>query len=845
MKQQKTINFQTNMKKLFAILSVVALVLTGCAKEKFQNGPKGDSVKVSISAQMVNEATKAVIDDDGKGVNADQCKLQIWWGDVLYFEKVVPVSAYKAEFKDIVLVKDQTYDFLFWADNTNGAYYNTEDLHAVAINGTYVGNDDARDAFFKAETWTVETAFSKTVELRRPFAQLNVITKDIPSIYDMLPNKDNFSKVVPEKVAVKVTAPSVFNVKTGDASTDVEFTYETAVYTNPYKTEAGKENTLSMDYFYAPATDGNIVDVYFAAKNETSGLVAIEYNWSNIPLRRNYRTNIVGNLLSKVGSIEVIVVPEWEGEKTVEIWSPGMITPITPDAQGIYNVEEPSQLAWVAQQVNGGNTFEGKTIKLAKDINLSNGLWTPIGNNANTFKGTFDGDGKTISNLFIAMGNTNEPAGLFGYLNNGTIKNFTIDNADIEAYTDGGVAAVVGKIFNTGTVEDVTVKNADIESNRRAGAIAGNSYGAIKNCVAEAIAIKLTPDAETRAIVYDNGDKAGGIVGFSALDNENEISGNTAKDIVLEGYRDMGGIAGCAKAAKVTNNTVNGLYIKANRTIAYVEESTANCSEYVGKKGDTELGSGNTFTGEKKIVILENAAEKKLFEAEKGDEVVIESNTGVINIPATLAEEVTIKPATDVVVDKINIPAGAEIKNLTIKEFSSTLTGTGFNVDNAFLAISKDAQVENLVIEDCSFVGPGTKDKNAICLEPANDAKPKTIEFKNCTCTGMRYFVYSSGANPGTTLKLTNCTVTNMFSWAVLINNTNIAGFDIQNCTFSGGDIAKYTGSNGDFAFTFKNNTVTGTTANFELKAKVSKTDISGNTKNGEAWTPSITVIPE
>jgi len=842
------------MKKLFFFIATAAMLLSGCAKEKFQNGPKGDSVTVSFYAQMVNEATKAVIDNDGNGVNADQCKLQIWWKDVLYFEKVVPVTSYTAEFKDLVLIKDQTYDFLFWADNAAGAYYNTEDLHAVALTSTYVGCDDARDAFFKAETWTVSEAFSKTVELRRPFAQLNVITRDIPGIYDMLKTKSDLDKVTPEKVAVKVTAPSVFNVKTGEATTDIEFDYEAAVYTNPYKTDSGKENTLSMDYFYAPATDGNIVDVYFAAKNATSGLVDIEYNWSNIPLRRNYRTNIVGNLLTKTGSIQVIVVPEWDGEKTVEIWAPGMITPITPDAQGIYNVEEPSQLAWVAQEVNGGNTFDGKTIKLANDINLSDGLWTPIGNNANNFKGTFDGNGKTISNLFIAMGNTTEPAGLFGFLNNGTIKDFTIENAEVEAYTEGGVAAVVGKIFNTGTVEGVNVKVASLTANRRAGAIAGNSYGAIKDCSVEGVSIKLIPDVATRAAVYDNGDKAGAIVGFSALDNLNEISGNTAKDVVIEGYRDLGGIAGCAKADKVSNNTVNGLYIKADRNITYAEVKQANCNEIIGLTDGSTIGAGNACTGEKKIVIIENEAENKLFNAEKGDTVVIEENTSKITIPSTLAEEVTIKAAEDVVVDKIVIPAGAEVKDLTIKDFKPTLTGTGFGMDNSFVGISKDAKVENLVIDGCTFTGPGTKDKNAIFIEPDAAAKAKTIEIKNCTCTGMRYFVYSSGQLPGTTIKVSNCNISNMASWAIMVNNGNVAGLDIQNCTFGAtnttytqGDIVKVLDTNKytDFVFVFKNNTITSAQANFSVKAKPSKTEISGNTKGGEAWNPTIGTLSE
>lgn len=310
------------MKNLYLFLAAATMLLSGCAKEKLQQNTSGDTVTVNLCAKMVNQSTtRAAIDDDGNGVNADQCKLQIWWGDVLYFEKTATVTDFTASFNDIVLVKDQKYDFLFWADNATGNYYDTKDLHSVALNGDYVGCDDKRDAFFNAIIQKpVTNAFSETVELRRPFAQLNVITKDIPSMYEQLPgDKSSFSKIVPDKVNVTVTAPSVFNVADSTASVDKEFTYEAAVYTSPYKTDAGKLNTLSMDYFYAPAEEGNVVEVKFTAKNTTSATFEpINYTWNNIPLRRNWRTNIMGNLLTKTGQIDVIIVPAWDGEKDIE-----------------------------------------------------------------------------------------------------------------------------------------------------------------------------------------------------------------------------------------------------------------------------------------------------------------------------------------------------------------------------------------------------------------------------------------------------------------------------------------------------------------------------------------------
>ena len=64
-------------------------------------------------------------------------------------------------------------------------------------------------------------------------------------------------------------------------------------------------------------------------------------------------------------------------------------------------------------EVNAGNTFAGKTVELAANIDLMSEEWTPIGNDTNKFQGTFDGKGYTVSNLVIT-GN-NSYVGFFGF----------------------------------------------------------------------------------------------------------------------------------------------------------------------------------------------------------------------------------------------------------------------------------------------------------------------------------------------------------------------------------------------------------------------------------------------
>ncbi|MGN0089925.1 MAG: hypothetical protein ACI36Z_03085 [Alloprevotella sp.] len=118
----------------------------------------------------------------------------------------------------------------------------------------------------------------------------------------------------------------------------------------------------------------------------------------------------------------------------------------------IFEINNEKQLAGVAYLVNNGyTTFSGKTIKMAEDIMLSNRHWVPIGQKGLPFCGTFDGNGKEVEDLSIVQSSVESPYvyyGLFGYIQNATIKNLTvsgiidfkIDNYFPEQYI-GSIAA--------------------------------------------------------------------------------------------------------------------------------------------------------------------------------------------------------------------------------------------------------------------------------------------------------------------------------------------------------------------------------------------------------------------
>lgn len=142
-----------------------------------------------------------------------------------------------------------------------------------------------------------------------------------------------------------------------------------------------------------------------------------------------------------------------------------------------YLVKNAKQLAWIALQTNTGkNTFDGKTVKLANDIDLQEAIWVPMGGKAGTyyFGGTFDGDGHTIRNMYsegyFESSGTNGDTHFAGFMNKvlGTIKNVKFNNVELNAQN---VAVVAGSLIGC-RIDGVEIKNAKLKFTVNAGGIA-------------------------------------------------------------------------------------------------------------------------------------------------------------------------------------------------------------------------------------------------------------------------------------------------------------------------------------------------------------------------------------
>lgn len=237
-------------------------------------------------------------------------------------------------------------------------------------------------------------------------------------------------------------------------------------------------------------------------------------------------------------------------------WTDYAAEPVCDNTTGIYTVKSAEELAWVAVQVNGGNTFSGKTIELLDDIDLKDHYWTPIGmDDSNSFQGAFDGKGNVISGLSIGTPGSPdavlEYVGLFGNTNGAGIKKVTVKDASVYSSTPRAyVAGLVGYAYST-----------EITNCIATGSVTGGDYSDVGVLVG--VANQLSKIINSYATGSTNGGSTAyvgclaGIVSFSS-----EITNSYATGNVVGGqYSNAGCLVASASSSTITNCYATGRVI--------------------------------------------------------------------------------------------------------------------------------------------------------------------------------------------------------------------------------------------------------------------------------------------
>ncbi len=296
-------------KKLFKTFAAAAMSVLAIACAKEQVGPgEGAMVEATFSVDVpgVEVSTKGL--SDAASVNElvfDAFRTQNDTVSIKGFRQVVAVENGRATIQ-VKLIKGQNYRFVFWAQKANNGYYNTDNLSHITVDySKALANDSSLDAFFaKEEVSNVQNPLSKTIILKRPFAQVNYVTKE---------ELGEGLHIEQSQITVK-NALTSFNPLRNKLSgaKDVTFNYN-AVPTEKLLIGGIEYNYLATAFILAKNDNSkDIVDV--EAKFKANKGYSVTVSTPGLPCQRNYRTNVIGNFMSVDGTYNVEIDSAFKGD---------------------------------------------------------------------------------------------------------------------------------------------------------------------------------------------------------------------------------------------------------------------------------------------------------------------------------------------------------------------------------------------------------------------------------------------------------------------------------------------------------------------------------------------------
>lgn len=495
---------------------------------------------------------------------------------------------------------------------------------------------------------------------------------------------------------------------------------------------------------------------------------------------KHIRTRLFGITLSFIMLISLLPVTALAGEAA---WNGTTVdTSWYDDNTTEFTISDSADLAGLAKLVNAGNNFSGKTIKLGADIDLDGKEWTPIGNSTNSFKGVFEGNKHTISNLFINSP-TKSNIGLFGVTQSGEVKNFILKNAKVTGYLD--VGAVAGTPY-TSKYTNITVTGL-IQVNGFSyvgGAFGKNAYADLRNVdVTGDEGSYVKADSVEGSIAYRT--YVGGLAGFMGEGKIN-VSDCDVKIDVIGSTCDVGGILGILHYGNtMTNCTYNGslaltdpdadvgaefgalvgvIYNQQNKTTTITDcfatvtkaiSGNQDVTNTITPHGDfyNDVTANNGGTVSVRATINGTPVTVDNYVAKIGDQgyttlaAAIEAanpTTGGSNVTVTITKSGSYDPftitqsnvtvqAADGVTATINV---SKNKTGNINGESVTLKGLNF-VSTDGTTIFSSGNCDKLTLDGCTFTGNGTG--TALYIHKPN------ITITGCTFQNFERGYYTCG----------------------------------------------------------------------------------------------------
>lgn len=792
-------------RKFISFAAMAALMVSaGSCQKEITDGIDDGGAKVSLTLQTVDQQTRAIADAS----NIDILHWEIYPEDVLDAAKPLAKGSERDTdgdgvfTLDLSLILDQTYNFIFWAqvDPEEGKeHYDVSDLRRVGIK-TYddeKANDESRAAFFAYETIHVSGSIEETITLYRPFSQLNLGTEtyDVSSLNLTESLKVNYSEITAYGIA------DTFNTITGEGEGSREVHFQQNITPNGDEDAVKKilevNNTsyywLGMNYLIVNGNSDNVkVDMKF---HTTHG--EVELSIDNVPVKENYRTNIIGDLLTSEAFFKIVVDEKFQtpdnivgdeggSEEGGETPVPNFV--ITQDGDDLtYTVFTPEGLeAWrvAAHQDALDDTDRKINLILGADIILEyiegEANWTPVGTYDHPYDGTIDGAGHYISDMSIDS--EGEPAGFIGAWDGeegGIVaQNLIFRNVHILSSNEYGTGTVVGYGHKKYIIKDCHVKGGSVSGigGGPCGGLFGGGFetgfdqgasGSGKGFGGTAIRCTNSASVITSTITY----YVGGIGGFG-----NAIDCTNTGTVTGSGYY-IGGILGGSNG-QVTGNKNQGKVtggVYAGGIVGGIEDGTLENNSNFGDVFGTEEGklggifgwldessttqSGNTYQCIVKVIVVDQDFTVKI-------EPEVTTYTVYTAEGLEIWRAAAHQNAVDKKSDKVNLLLAADIELPVVEDGSSNWTPLGttsapYNgiIDGAGFTIS------NLTISGGSnvgFIGAASNGGNVV----------SNLKFANVNVSGAKNVgaVIGQVTNDG---KVNNC---HILSGKITATGDNVGG---------------------------------------------------------------------
>ena len=395
------------------------------------------------------------------------------------------------------------------------------DIKVKDSQNSNIENRDAFTAYVDVDA-TVNT-INEDVTLYRPFAQLNLgvdntewtdavkagvtVAKSkivVTNVYNQFSAYDNAVVATAEPVTMTF---AMNTIPTEELEVDVDRD-GTIANTEKFK-------YLALNYLLVgdAGTEKSLTDVEFVWENsDASKTNNPTTHFKNIPVQRNYRTNIIGKLLTNPATFNIVIDADFidspENDYIVSVWDGESATTPVADADGVYRISSAEELVGMMNDSKYPNCNNYQNVVLECDIDLGGNTISGFGDDSGFFDGIFDGQGHSISNFKIDATNRTYYAGLFNQVSqysgtNTVIKNLIVKNATVAGTSQVGV--IVGGMNGNTIVENCKVYNSTVKAVKKVGSVVGyTAGGTVKDNYAENCVIEYSEKEASEILGYEN-----------------------------------------------------------------------------------------------------------------------------------------------------------------------------------------------------------------------------------------------------------------------------------------------------------------------------------------------------